>query len=304
MPKMAGSLIGGGGRLWSLREGRAAGDPPPHPFPRWFRSRFRFRFRGESQCRGRPVRGPGGLLKVPGGGLAGSEPPWPGPPRAPPGPVAFLSPLSPFPVSPLSPSPFPVSRVWRCCCWCWCCPRGPRGCPDRTSQRRRPQQYPGPPPQVTRGDRPAAHVVASPWPSSRGSLRWQAGVAPALVRNGVRLRGRTRLVVPRDGLYFVYASAAFSGGRCGARGAPPRRPLRLAVVAALSREYPRDVPLLRAARSVCPPGGLGGLWAETLYQGAVFQLRRGDRLAATTSAGRFLDLHGAGHAYFGVLGVD
>nr|XP_054510222.1 tumor necrosis factor [Agelaius phoeniceus] len=148
---------------------------------------------------------------------------------------------------------------------------------------------------------PPPALPASSWPSSRGSLRWQAGVAPALVRNGVRLRGN-RLVVPRDGLYFVYASAAFTGGRCGPGGAP-RRPLRLAV-SRLSREYPRDVPLLRAARSVCPAGGLGGLWAETLYQGAVFQLRRGDRLAATTSAGRFLDLHGAGQAYFGVLGVD
>uniref|UniRef100_A0A8U8BYR0 Lymphotoxin-alpha n=1 Tax=Geospiza parvula TaxID=87175 RepID=A0A8U8BYR0_GEOPR len=143
--------------------------------------------------------------------------------------------------------------------------------------------------------------AASPWPSPRGSPRWQAAVAPALVRNGVRLRGN-RLVVPRDGLYFVYASAAFAGGRCG-RGGAPRRPLRLAV-SRLSREYPRDVPLLRAARSVCPAGALGGLWAETLYQGAVFQLRRGDRLAATASAGRFLDLHGAGQAYFGVLGVD
>ncbi|XP_039556418.1 tumor necrosis factor-like, partial [Passer montanus] len=74
-------------------------------------------------------------------------------------------------------------------------------------------------------------------------------------------------------------------------------------VSRLSPEYPRDVPLLRAARSVCR-GGLGGLWAETLYQGAVFQLRRGDQLAATASAGRFLDLHGPGQAYFGVLGVD
>ncbi|NXX37558.1 TNFA factor, partial [Nicator chloris] len=65
----------------------------------------------------------------------------------------------------------------------------------------------------------------------------------------------------------------------------------------LSPEYPRDVPLLRAARSVCR-GARGGLWAESLYQGAVFQLRRGDQLAATTTAGRFLDLHGAGQAYF------
>ncbi|NXU64641.1 TNFA factor, partial [Horornis vulcanius] len=62
----------------------------------------------------------------------------------------------------------------------------------------------------------------------------------------------------------------------------------------LSPEYPRDVPLLRAARSPCR----GGLWAESLYQGAVFQLRRGDQLAATATAGRFLDLHGAGQAYF------
>ncbi|NXM83703.1 TNFB protein, partial [Oenanthe oenanthe] len=66
----------------------------------------------------------------------------------------------------------------------------------------------------------------------------------------------------------------------------------------LSPEYPRDVPLLRAARSVCRGGARGGLWAETLYQGAVFLLRRGDQLAATTSAGRYLDLHGAGQAYF------
>ncbi|NXU92560.1 TNFA factor, partial [Xiphorhynchus elegans] len=75
-----------------------------------------------------------------------------------------------------------------------------------------------------------------------------------------------------------------------------------------SQEYPRDVPLLRAARSVCAhrgsrgsrgaAGGSGGLWVESLYQGAVFQLRRGDQLAATTSAGRFLDLHGGGQAYF------
>ncbi|XP_027563499.1 lymphotoxin-alpha-like, partial [Neopelma chrysocephalum] len=87
----------------------------------------------------------------------------------------------------------------------------------------------------------------SSWPSPRGSLVWDAGVAPALVRNGVRLRGN-RLVVPRDGLYFVYAAAAFQGGRCPPR-APPRA-LRLAV-SRLSHEYPRDVPLLRAARSVC-----------------------------------------------------
>ncbi|XP_062370103.1 lymphotoxin-alpha-like [Cinclus cinclus] len=155
-------------------------------------------------------------------------------------------------------------------------------------------------PRVTRGDKPAAHVVASSWPSPRGSLVWEADVAPALVRNGVRLRGN-RLVVPRDGLYFVYAAAAFQGSRCPRRS--PRRPLRLAV-SRLSPEYPRDVPLLRAARSVCGGGARPGLWVESLYQGAVFQLRRGDQLAATTSAGRFLDLHGAGQAYFGVLGVD
>ncbi|NXD32700.1 TNFB protein, partial [Spelaeornis formosus] len=65
----------------------------------------------------------------------------------------------------------------------------------------------------------------------------------------------------------------------------------------LSPEYPRDVPLLRTARSVCRQGGQG-LWAESLYQGAVFQLRRGDQLAASTSAGRLLGLHGAGQAYF------
>ncbi|NXX09379.1 TNFA factor, partial [Larus smithsonianus] len=88
-----------------------------------------------------------------------------------------------------------------------------------------------------------------------------------------------------------------------------------------SQEYPRDVPLLTAVRSVCPGAGGGRrrrrrrrrrdddeeeeeeaegrqLWFESLYQGAVFQLRRGDQLAATTTAGRFLDLHGGGQAYF------
>ncbi|NXW95825.1 TNFA factor, partial [Alopecoenas beccarii] len=70
-----------------------------------------------------------------------------------------------------------------------------------------------------------------------------------------------------------------------------------------SQEYPQDVPLLSAARSVCRGGrrrqrGVSrdqserGVWFESLYQGAVFQLRRGDQLAATATAGRFLDLHG------------
>ncbi|XP_062454522.1 tumor necrosis factor-like [Rhea pennata] len=175
--------------------------------------------------------------------------------------------------------------------------------------------------ELQRGDKPAAHVVASS--SSSGGLVWDDRVAPSLVRNGVRLRGN-KLVVPRDGLYFVYAAAAFAGARCPP---PPAaaRPLRLSV-SRFSEEYPRDVPLLTAVRSVCPGGPgrrrrrrrRGGdddddgdgdgdgrqLWFESLYQGAVFQLRRGDQLAATTTAERFLDLHGGGQAYFGVVGVD
>ncbi|XP_053907961.1 tumor necrosis factor isoform X2 [Cuculus canorus] len=168
--------------------------------------------------------------------------------------------------------------------------------------------------QAPRGDKPAAHVVASS-SSSPGSLVWDDRVAPSVVRNGVRLRGN-RLVVPRDGLYFVYAAAAFHGGRCPPR-APPTPPLRLSV-SRFSQEYPRDVPLLSAVRSVCPGARPRRrrrrdeeeedegrqLWFESLYQGAVFQLRRGDQLAATTTSGRFLDLHGGGQAYFGVVGVD
>ncbi|XP_033929494.1 LOW QUALITY PROTEIN: tumor necrosis factor [Melopsittacus undulatus] len=175
------------------------------------------------------------------------------------------------------------------------------------------------------GDKPAAHVVAS---SSSPSLQWAADVAPAQMRNGFRLHGN-RLVVPRDGLYFVYAAAAFQGG--GGCSSPPPPLLRLAV-SRYSQEYPKDVTLLTAVRSVrreCRGGGAAlpwrrgdalswgrchgdghrcchgdGLWFESLYQGAVFQLRRGDQLAATTTAGRFLDLHGGGGAYFGVVGMD
>ena len=146
-------------------------------------------------------------------------------------------------------------------------------------------------------------------------------MAPSLTRNGVVLR-RNKLVVPRDGLYFVYAAAAFQGGgRCFSP------PLRLSV-SRFSEEYPKDVPLLSAVRSVCPiEGGRGGrgrrrrrlgggggaaegrrdgggLWFESLHQGAVFLLRGGDELEATTSTAQYLDLHGGGSAYFGVVGVD
>ena len=88
--------------------------------------------------------------------------------------------------------------------------------------------------------------------SQPGSLVWDDRVAPSLVRNGVVLR-RNKLVVPRDGLYFVYAAAAFQGGgRCFIP------PLRLSV-SRFSEEYPKDVPLLTAVRSVCPgEGGRGG----------------------------------------------
>ncbi|XP_074786531.1 tumor necrosis factor [Athene noctua] len=283
---------------------------------------------------------PPGAIKGPGGAGGGSEP-WTGPPRPPPRhPPAPRRGLGGASGVTGVAGVTGVTGVTVALLLLLLLPRGAAARlrpPDPPEAPTAPALggVPGGPelPQAPRGDKPAAHVVASSSSSSSpGGLVWDAGVAPSVVRNGVRLRGN-RLVVPRDGLYFVYAAAAFQGGRCPPPRAPAPQILRLSV-SRFSEEYPRDVPLLSAVRSVCGGGGgrrrrrrrrrrrdeededeeeeeEGGrgeegrhLWFESLYQGAVFQLRRGDQLAATTTAGRFLDLHGGGQAYFGVVGVD
>nr|XP_015195199.1 PREDICTED: lymphotoxin-alpha-like [Lepisosteus oculatus] len=140
---------------------------------------------------------------------------------------------------------------------------------------------------------PAAHLMANSSQQPGTPLRWLSDMDQAFLQQGMELSADGReLLVPRAGLYFLYAQATFSssssspgaGGPCGGRP----EPLSLQVERH-SPSYPDFVPLLSAARSPCPPGGPGRFWTVPLYQAALFKLLGGDRLRVTAGPLGLLD---------------
>jgi hypothetical protein len=112
----------------------------------------------------------------------------------------------------------------------------------------------------------------------QNSLRWRANTDRAFLRHGFSLNNNS-LLVPTNGLYFVYSQVVFSGESCSPNVIPT--PLYLAhEVQLFSSQYPFHVPLLSAQKSVCP--GPQGPWVRSVYQGAVFLLTKGDQLSTHT----------------------
>lgn len=139
-------------------------------------------------------------------------------------------------------------------------------------------------------------------------LVWRSDQGQAFAQGGFQLSDNA-IRIPASGLYFVYSQASFQvscgdGDREGAgRGLIP-----------LSHRVWRDsdltggsTTLLSAVRSACqlqPEGGASeGLgWYNTIYLGAVFQLRAGDRLWTETNRLSELETD-EGKNFFGVFAL-
>ncbi|XP_020633122.2 tumor necrosis factor [Pogona vitticeps] len=154
--------------------------------------------------------------------------------------------------------------------------------------------------QAVRSGKPAAHAIASL--NHRDELVWTTNVAPSVLENGMRLdTSDNSLVVPSSGLYFVYSQVVFHKESC-------TKPVLLThTISWLSDQFQSEVELLKSIKTTCEGGkdaeGKSKLWFESIYQGAVFKLHKGDRLWSKTDSLEYLDLTRQGQIYFGVIAM-
>ncbi|XP_053154816.1 tumor necrosis factor-like [Hemicordylus capensis] len=154
--------------------------------------------------------------------------------------------------------------------------------------------------QAVTSRKPVAHAIASLKHSNK--LVWTTDVAPAMLNNIVLSSTDNALVIPSDGLYFVYSQLMFHGANCG------DSLLLSHTIKSWSTMYNGEVELLKSIKSVCEvPSSTPNhkkLWFESIYQGAVFKLMKGDRLWSQTESAQYLDLDRQGQIYFGVVALD
>ncbi|XP_070591753.1 tumor necrosis factor-like [Erythrolamprus reginae] len=145
--------------------------------------------------------------------------------------------------------------------------------------------------------KPAAHAVASS--ENPQQLQWTTDVAPTVLENGMQLnKNENSLIVPSDGLYFVYSQLLFHSDQC-------RRSVLLTHnITSWSSMHNDEVELLKSIKSVCEVVSSDKkLWFESIYQGAVFNLKNGDRLFSKTNHPEFLDFTHSTQIYFGVIAM-
>ncbi|XP_042308326.1 tumor necrosis factor-like [Sceloporus undulatus] len=153
--------------------------------------------------------------------------------------------------------------------------------------------------QALMSRKPAAHAVASL--AHPNKLVWTTDVAPSVLENGMRLDKKDNaLVVPSTGLYFVYSQLLFHSDSCQSTV-----PVLLThSISTWSEQFKSEVELLKSIKTACEAGhGQSSMWFESIYQGAVFQLYKGDRLWSKTESLQYLDLKRQGQIYFGVIAM-
>ncbi|XP_066469207.1 tumor necrosis factor [Tiliqua scincoides] len=152
--------------------------------------------------------------------------------------------------------------------------------------------------QALASRKPVAHVIATLSDSSE--MVWSEKVAPAMLEKIVLDREQNALVIPSDGLYFVYSQLMFHGTSCTSRDSL----LLSHTVQTYSTVFNDKIDLLKSVKSVCESGQNSNLWFESIYQGGVFKLTRGDLLWSRTESAKYLDLSREGQNYFGVIALD
>ncbi|XP_013856177.1 tumor necrosis factor [Austrofundulus limnaeus] len=128
----------------------------------------------------------------------------------------------------------------------------------------------------------------------------------AFAQGGLRLH-QNQILVPQTGLYFVYSQASFRVS-CSEEAGHARRPTPLSHrIWRFSDSIGSKVSLMSAVRSACQngpeEGGKRGQGCySSIYLGAVFSLKKGDRLWTETSQLSDLETD-EGKTFFGVFAL-
>ncbi|CAL8363644.1 unnamed protein product [Arctogadus glacialis] len=164
--------------------------------------------------------------------------------------------------------------------------------------------------QISSSVRAAIHLEGVYNETLSSSVQWETQVDQYHSSGGLRLEDNV-VVVPTDGLYFVYSQASFHVS-CKAEHHKRAELVHLTyMVDRWSDSYPEYVTILHSSRTVCqqaPPGGAEagakGKWFSAVYVGAVFHLNFGDRLRTVVNKKLLPSVVlGSGKTFFGVFAL-
>ncbi|XP_061107500.1 tumor necrosis factor b (TNF superfamily, member 2) [Conger conger] len=133
--------------------------------------------------------------------------------------------------------------------------------------------------------RAAIHLHGEFNPEVRNSsVLWRDGDGHSFFQGGLRLVNN-EIIIPQNGLYFVYSQVSFRV-LCSSSGGHTNRPISHTIMR-WSDAYNDRKPLLSAIRTTCQrdaeSNGRSKSWYNAVYMGAVFSLEREDRLWTETN---------------------
>lgn len=147
---------------------------------------------------------------------------------------------------------------------------------------------------------------------SKQSLQWRNQVDQSHSQGGLKL-DNNEIVIPHNGLYFVYSQASFRVS-CSSDDDDESSPMvHLShTVKRWSSSYGTDTPrsyytILHSVRTACQKtersdSDQQGNWFSAIYMGAVFNLKAGDRLKTDTNMLPNLEDE-QGKTFFGVFAL-
>ncbi|XP_020566295.1 tumor necrosis factor-like [Oryzias latipes] len=159
--------------------------------------------------------------------------------------------------------------------------------------------------QISSNSKAAIHLQGL---EENSVLKWADDEGHAFSRGGLKLVNN-EIIIPREGLYFVYSQASFrvSCGDSDTEGTS-KNPTHLSHrIQRFSKSVGGKTSVMSALRSVCQTGAqVAGSaehnWYNAIYLGGVFSLNQGDRLWTETRP--LLELEtDDGSTFFGVFAL-
>nr|QJU71387.1 TNF2 [Carassius cuvieri x Carassius auratus red var.] len=136
------------------------------------------------------------------------------------------------------------------------------------------------------------------------NLDWKQNQDQAFVSGGLKLVDR-EVIIPKDGIYFVYSQVSFHIS-CKADVTEEHEGVHMShAVLRFSESYASYKPLFSAIRSACVQAAdTEDLWYDTIYLGAAFNLRAGDKLRTDTTTELLPRVESEnGKTFFGVFAL-
>ncbi|XP_032905317.1 tumor necrosis factor ligand superfamily member 15-like [Amblyraja radiata] len=139
-------------------------------------------------------------------------------------------------------------------------------------------------------DKPRAHLTAKETRDELSILQWEDKNGLAFTMGDINYRNRS-LVISTDGDYFVYSQVSFRGMRSSK--------CEFITHTVIKHEtYPEPTSLLTTTKSICD---VKSPWFVANYLGAVFQLKKGDRLVVQVSNVAHVDFTTEHKTFFGAF---